>query len=260
MPYTLSHPLAVVPLKRWCPAYFNWAALVIGSMSPDFGYFTNQFDVAKYAHTLQGVFVVCLPTSLFLLGLFYLLRRPLCFVLPQPHRSALMPFASAKPKPSLRGALVAAWSVLIGALTHIFWDEFTHGYGWPAEHLEFYRRPLFSVAGTLIAPFSLMQLLSSLAGAVGLIALYFLWLKRQTNKLTDESGTDSWRYALLAAVVVVSFIISLAAAYHHTLPFLSGPTFGEFLYWTIVYSISAFFPLLALSSIVAYAMNKRSRA
>ena len=63
MPFTLSHPLAVVPLRRWCPARLNFAALVIGSMSPDFGYFIGQFDAAAFAHTIPGLFTVCLPTG-----------------------------------------------------------------------------------------------------------------------------------------------------------------------------------------------------
>src|SRR3954468_2256131 len=96
MPYTLSHPLAVIPLRRCCPTYLNFPALVIGSMSPDFGYFVDQFYVAKFAHTLPGTVAVCLPASLVLLGVFYLLRQPLCFILPQPHRAALTPLASAK--------------------------------------------------------------------------------------------------------------------------------------------------------------------
>ena len=94
MPYTLSHPLAVVPLQRWCPAYLNFPALVIGSMTPDFGYFVGQFNVAGLAHTIPGSFVVCVPVGLLVLGLFYALRRPVCYLLPQPHRAALMPLAT----------------------------------------------------------------------------------------------------------------------------------------------------------------------
>src|SRR3954469_17106149 len=80
MPYTLSHPLAVVPIRRYSPIPLSFAALVMGSMSPDFGYFVEQFDIAAFAHTIPGTFAVCLPSSLFVLAVFYLVRRAVCFV------------------------------------------------------------------------------------------------------------------------------------------------------------------------------------
>ena len=51
MPCTFSHPLAVVPLRRLCPERLNFTALIIGSMSPDFGYYIGKFPVANFAHT-----------------------------------------------------------------------------------------------------------------------------------------------------------------------------------------------------------------
>jgi hypothetical protein len=101
MPWTFSHPLVVVPLRRLCPERLNFTALIIGSMSPDFGYYIGKFPVANFAHTGLGTLVVCLPMGLLALGLFYLIRRPLCFVLPQPHRAALMPLASRRPSVSV---------------------------------------------------------------------------------------------------------------------------------------------------------------
>src|SRR3954468_10318059 len=85
MPFTLSHPLAVVPLRGLCPRWLNFAALVIGSTSPDFGYFIQQFDAAAFAHSGWGTLEICLPTGLLALSIFYLLRQPLCYILPQPH-------------------------------------------------------------------------------------------------------------------------------------------------------------------------------
>ncbi len=257
MPYTLSHPLAVIPFRRCCPEYLNFSALVIGSMAPDFGYFVDQFYVAKYAHTLPGTVVVCLPASPVLLGAFYLLRRPLCFILPQPHRAALTPLASAKITFSFRALAIACVSILIGALTHIFWDSFTHDYGWPVQHFAILRTFLFQVLGNVVFTYSLLQLLSTLIGGGALIVYYLLWLRRQPM-CTSDNATDSdrWRYCLLATVLFTALAISVAAACYHTLNFNRG-RMNEIPYWTAVYSISVFFPLLALSSVAAYASRKR---
>jgi len=84
MPCTFSHPLAVVPLRRLCPERLNFTALIIGSMSPDFGNYIGQFPVANFAHTALGTLAVCLPMGLLALGLFYLIRRPFVSVSRSP--------------------------------------------------------------------------------------------------------------------------------------------------------------------------------
>ena len=86
MPWTLSHPLAVLPLRRLTPRPLDFAALVIGSMTPDFGYYINRFDLSNLAHTLPGSFIVCLPTGVIMMLVFYLACRPVCYALPAPHR------------------------------------------------------------------------------------------------------------------------------------------------------------------------------
>jgi uncharacterized protein DUF4184 len=256
MPYTLSHPLAVIPFRRCCPTYLNFPALVIGSMAPDFGYFVDRFNIAKYAHTLPGAVAVCLPASLVVLATFYLLRRPLCYILPQPHRAALTPLASANARFTFRALIVACVSILLGTLTHIVWDSFTHDYGWPVQHFQLLRSIPFQFHRYAIPTYFLLQLLSTVFGFAGLIYLDIAWLRRQPKAISGSGVvSDTWRYLLLTAIVFAAIAISMAAACHHIWPLKRDKTI-ELLYWTAVYSIPAFFPLLALSSITAYAFRK----
>src|SRR5262245_12034783 len=95
MPWTFAHPAAVLPLRRYCPAPLNFPALIVGSMTPDLGYHILRKDFAFYAHSLRGSVLLCLPTALVLLGLLCLLRKPLCYLLPQPHRDAFAPMIVA---------------------------------------------------------------------------------------------------------------------------------------------------------------------
>jgi hypothetical protein len=37
MPWTFAHAAAVLPLRRCCPRRLHFPALVIGSLTPDFG-------------------------------------------------------------------------------------------------------------------------------------------------------------------------------------------------------------------------------
>jgi hypothetical protein len=109
MPATFAHPAAVLPFRgfdRW----FNFAALVIGSVMPDFAYFIRRFDVATYAHTLSGTVFFCVPVGLFVFAIFHALRAPLCYVLPEPHRSALTPLATARFRLTTQSLIVLALS------------------------------------------------------------------------------------------------------------------------------------------------------
>ena len=171
MPLTFSHPLAVVPLRRFFPAPLNFVALVVGSMTPDLGYYLHQFPLARFAHTAVGSFVVCLPSGLLGVGLFCLLQRPLCFMLPQPHRAVLAPLIRRQAGFSWRASLLTAACVLIGAWTHTAWDAFTHANGWAVERLAFLRAPLAQAGGTTFPVYYILQQASTVGGGLGLAAL-----------------------------------------------------------------------------------------
>jgi Domain of unknown function (DUF4184) len=49
MPWTLAHPAAVLPLRPLCPHRLSFGALVVGSVSPDIGYYVSCFDLARAA-------------------------------------------------------------------------------------------------------------------------------------------------------------------------------------------------------------------
>jgi Domain of unknown function (DUF4184) len=84
VPFTLSHPAAVLPLRTWTPA-LPFTALVIGSMTPDAEYYLpfEPFP-RRMTHAFVGV-----PTVDLVLGLATLvtvqliLAAPLAALLPE---------------------------------------------------------------------------------------------------------------------------------------------------------------------------------
>ena len=61
-------------MRRCCPRYFSFPALIIGSLSPDVGYF---FNAGNFSHRfLAGSFGFCLPVGLVVVLVFYGGRRP----------------------------------------------------------------------------------------------------------------------------------------------------------------------------------------
>lgn len=259
MPCTFSHPLAVVPLRRLCPERLNFSALIIGSMSPDFGYYISQFRVANFAHTGLGTLAVCLPTGLLALGLFYLIRRPLCFVLPQPHRAALMPLVLRRPSFSVRSFFVAALSILLGAWTHTVWDSFTHPDGWAVTHLAILHVAVIYVGTTPLRVFNCLQQVSTFGAGGLLVVLYFRWLRcQQTTATGDTSVHEGWRYALIALLAAVALAIAVPAAFRLASSFEGYVAFRVFLFRTAVYSVAVFVPPLIVSSFVFYVVDRRS--
>ena len=112
-------PLAVGrPGRRLVPA-----ALVIGSMVPDLPYFVPPHRGSDWTHAASGPFTVDLVLGMIVLVVWhFLLYRPLCDFAPWWVSERLPERAE------LRGRRWgwAAVSVIIGALTHVVLDTFTH--------------------------------------------------------------------------------------------------------------------------------------
>ncbi|MBG86149.1 MAG: hypothetical protein CMO80_04530 [Verrucomicrobiales bacterium] len=78
MPFTLAHPLAVIPLAR---TRLVFSALVIGSMSPDFEYFLRLRQNSRASHSIAGMLFFCVPASLVLMLLWEMLMKRCAFEL-----------------------------------------------------------------------------------------------------------------------------------------------------------------------------------
>jgi hypothetical protein len=259
MPFTFSHPLAVVPLRRFCPERLNFAALIIGSMSPDFGYYVHQFAIASFAHTVVGTLAICLPSGLLAVGLFHVLRRPLCLMLPQPHRAALMPLTVSRPTFfSCSGIVTGAVSVLFGAWTHTIWDSFTHSSGWAVERFALLRAPLVSVGNATLPVSYILQQTSTVGAGAVLALLYFRWLRRQPTSAAAEADSlsDRWRYLLFILLAAIAIAIAVPSALRMASLFEGDLAFRVFVFRTGVYATAAFIPLFILCSIGVYIVHR----
>ena len=136
MPFPLAHPAAVLPLRRCSPHWFNFAALVIGSITPDLSYCLQKYGADLLAHSLRGCFFFSLPVGWVLVWVFYSIAEPVVSLLPAPHRQALAPLCRKLSQPWF----VVPLSVLIGAGTHVLWDSVTHETGWFVERSSFLPR------------------------------------------------------------------------------------------------------------------------
>jgi hypothetical protein len=202
MPFTFSHPAAVLPIhsgfKNWIPL----SALVIGSLVPDAAYYLPMPEhFRNHSHTLLGTFSTSLPLGICVWLIFYWLAPSVVFSLPSPHREAIAP--QLKPRlVSIPQAMGVALGVLIGAWSHVLWDSFTHARGRIVKHVPLLQRPLF---GNGMPAYKGLQLLSSVFGLCVLFYVYDKWIKDSGYQLWIWRK-PSWRFYLWFAVVVICLV------------------------------------------------------
>ena len=175
MPFTTSHPAIVLPLKQLKPEWFSLTGLMAGALSPDLIYFLLLDTTYRgVSHSWTGLSTVCLPLGIIFSIIFHrFFKRQFITNLPRPLDKIFSGLAFSEFR--IRG--IKPWailiiSVLIGALSHYFWDSFTHGTGEIAKIIPFLQdsssffgitRPNFrwaqhvsTVLGVIIIPFYLV--------------------------------------------------------------------------------------------------------
>jgi hypothetical protein len=158
------------------------SALVVGSMAPDFEYFL-PVSTHGFTHTLEGAFLVALPAGLAALWLFHaVLARPLAALLPRRLHQRLAPLAGGFAwRPWRRFALIVA-SVLVGALTHVVWDSFTHEQGWAVSRLAFLTATVSETRFGPLKVYKALQHASTLGGLAIVCLACGVWLLRASRR------------------------------------------------------------------------------
>lgn len=212
MPWTFAHPAAVLPLRRLGRARLSFAALAIGSLTPDFSYyvFGMQGSAGAFAHSLTGSVTICVAVGLLLLAVCGVLRKPVCYLLPQPHRDALTPLAAAPWRFDLRATAVSIVSLIIGAWTHILWDSFTHVNRWFVNHIDWLNAHVFTLRGHVFHGYALLQYASSAVGVSALLWTYWRWLRRVSrNGRHAWDRADAWRYVCITGAALGALLVAV---------------------------------------------------
>ena len=193
MPFPVAHPAAILPLRRYCPRYLSFPALIAGSLSPDLGYLFGQLQMGEFSHRFwAGSFGFCLPAGLVLVLLFYLLRSPTVRILPARWQEVLLPLCR---RPAGHPLLIGV-SLLIGAWTHILLDSITHEDGWLVERLAFLRSSLPSVGHRRLAVYAALYAGCTFAGAACLAFYYLRWLESRFGPPALKMPGTKWSWAL----------------------------------------------------------------
>lgn len=166
MPNPIAHPAASIPFTK---VGLVFSALVAGSLSPDFGYFVD-LPGSFFMYTIPGLILFDLPVGFALLwGFHAFVKWPLLSLFPISLQRRLFKHAQGFSFGPLKRFFLILLSLLVGSITHVILDAFTHDYGWMVEH--------FSVFHTLLGGVPLYTILQNLGSLLG-IALLIYWFVR----------------------------------------------------------------------------------
>jgi hypothetical protein len=213
MPFTLAHPAAVLPFRRFCPRFFSFPALVIGSLCPDVGYCFVTLSIDDFSHSLKGSVEFCLPVGVVMLGFFYGLRLPVVEMLPERHWKFFLPLC----RRPIGSPLTVLVSLLVGIWIHLLLDSFTHKRGWLVENLPALQTPVFSAGAHTFKIFNLLWYACSFAGIVWLWLAWEQWRNNLAKHVPRASSRGKLCRAFLAGVLMVPIELM-----HHLVPGRAG--------------------------------------
>ncbi len=259
MPFTPVHALAVVPLKKIKSPFLSFPALVIGSLSPDFIYLI-PFSIARsQTHSIAGLFWFCLPLGLLGLWLYHaFLRRFFLHLMSDSIQQRLSIFVGNSSPFQQTHLLGIILSLIIGALTHIVWDGFTHYNDFAVQAIPALQTSLGDFLGQNIRVYKLLQYAFSILGTLLLVYLVMRWLNKfpkkilkQKPRFTPEERSRAWQL-----IFGIAFVFGLCTGMNDDMSFPSARIFtGRFIKGAMAGFFITFF---ALSVISRYSYKLRS--
>lgn len=216
MPFPLAHPALVLPLRRFCPRWLSFPALVIGSISPDLSYLFARWGADGLAHRPLAGFLFSVPAGLVFLGGLYFASHLAVRLLPSWFGTA---GGNPRAEFSFRGLfqgrrwqvslMIILLSLLVGTASHVLWDSFTHKTGWLARGVPLLQAPLFSLFGRTIRPHHLLWYVSSFGGAACIAYAWQRWRERAPS--VPELGTAQ---RVLRSILLSLILVPIAAVHH----------------------------------------------
>lgn len=256
MPFTLAHPAAVLPLRRW--PLLRTVPLVIGAMAPDVPYYL-PWRIAKHipetTHTALGTLTLDLPIGLSLLLLVWLLRVPLAAPL-GPRGEAKCFAALERFGGSALDWALAPLSILVGAWTHLAWDSFTHPDGWMVSRVSALSAPVsfFSYTGELC---HVLQYVSSVFG-LAVLAVWFALLPPLPTQEASNGERSAGGPLLLAALFLAAAVAGGFETVEHIVRHVPA---RYHLFYLLLTRTTAWFALLyTIAGIVIVRGRRRSAA
>ncbi len=201
MPFTPSHAVVALPFLR---TPLVPAAVAVGAMTPDLPLFLPWMPFSyQVMHTNV---VVCGVVAALLLGIWYVLVRPVMRELSPgpvarrlPDRWDRWSSRGDRRRPRLQVTWVVL-SILLGVISHIVWDAFTHEGRWGVRAV-----PVLNQRWGPLLGYTWLQHGSSLVGLIALAVAGMVWFVRaqrgEPRRVLPSAVRWGWWLSLPVALV-----------------------------------------------------------
>jgi hypothetical protein len=191
MPFTPAHVAAALPFRR---SRLIWSALIVGTIAPDLEYYVRLNADGRYGHTLAGTFLVTLPLAFGTLWLFHrFVKEPFVELMPDGLRRRLTVYLGGFGfGGAARFSLIIA-PLLVGIVTHLVWDSFTHPNGWPVLHWATLRHRVHMPLIGGVPVYKILQHASTLLGIAILLVWLLAWYRTaEVCSASPGRSQDGW--------------------------------------------------------------------
>jgi hypothetical protein len=214
MPFTISHTAVVLPFSRLLARWRLLSATVIGAMVPDFRLFFPGVPRVE-THSAIALLTFCLPVGLITYWLFErLIKTPIVQVLPEGPYARWRPYAAEGDIRSVRQWLLAVLGILVGAVSHLVWDGFTHEGGRGVRMFPVLDDSIFDIGRRHVPGIYLLQDLGSLLGIAAVLGMVCYALRHGgqapvPNRLIRRAERIKWvlTYVIAAVALGVAFYV-----------------------------------------------------
>jgi hypothetical protein len=210
MPFTFSHPAAILPATLLPKKYYSLTGLIAGSVAPDFEYFIRMSIYGEYGHTFAGIFWFNLPLAIILAWAYHgIVRDPLIDNLPKYFQSRLSQFQTFKWSEYVRkNWAIVMVSIIMGTATHLLWDSFTHQTGYMVSLIPVLVSNIY-VFNFKIPVYEIIQHGSTVVGGV-IMLLYIHTLPQFNLKVKNEYIGYWWMiFTITLSMIGFRFILGL---------------------------------------------------
>lgn len=182
----------------------SMSAMVVGSMIPDFQYFIQMKLSGRFSHTFEGVFLFDLPIAFLVLVVFHALVKdqlidnlPLYFSKRLQRLKMFSFFRYGKEYPA---GLVLC--ILIGTVSHIFWDSFTHVNG---MFVELFPKLTDVINSDMLPVLPIYRYLQHISTILGAVLILYTFHRMPGEEIRTKPNFRFW--VIVTIFFMVAFLI-----------------------------------------------------
>jgi hypothetical protein len=204
--FTLAHPAAVINFTKKHRSYINNAAMILGTMAPDFEYFIYFKPIGVIGHSIKGFLLINLPLVALLYLIFYkVVKNDFISNLPRGINQHLYGLYNDQIKlTSFKELITFSYSSFIGMATHVVWDSFTHKSGYIVNRIDLLSNNILN-----IPIYKYLQHGSTIVGFMIIIGHILRLEKGEVYNYNRDEKTKYWLQVLLISISIFFIVLKI---------------------------------------------------